>query len=409
MNSSTERLIKYCQIDTQSNPMCSDTPSTQKQFNLAKVLVEDLKALGIEDAYVDEHCYVYGHLPANCTSNAKTIAFIAHMDTSPEYSGENVKPRIIENYDGKDIELCPGVVTKVSDFPQMKSLQGKTLMVTDGSTLLGADDKAGIVAVMEALAYYQAHPEVKHGPMAIAFTPDEEIGAGTKCFDLDVLAADFGYTMDGGAIQVYCDETFNAASAVVKFQGFSIHPGSAKDKMINAMNVAHAFHDLLPKQMRPEYTCDRDGFFHLIRMEGNTDKSKLEYIIRDHDAKKLQEKIDLLHEITSFLQKQYTEETVTLEIKMSYRNMKEIIDQHPDVSRLALEGIRDLGYTPECEAARGGTDGAELSYRGLPCPNLGTGGGNFHGRYEYCCLEELVESTQLILNIMKRHYEENQA
>ncbi len=396
--SAEERLIRYCSIDTQSDPTSAATPSTLKQFDLGNLLVKELKELGLEDACIDEHCYVYAHLPSNC-GEVKKVGFIAHLDTSPDYSGAGVKPRIIECYDGGDIELCEGVVTRAADFPLLAMLKGKRLMVTDGSTLLGADDKAGITAVMEALAWWQEHPEVKHGEICVAFTPDEEIGNGTKYFDLEKFGADFGYTMDGGALQGYCDETFNAASAVVKFQGFTIHPGSAKNRMINAMNVAHEFHGMLPGYMRPEHTEDREGFIHLTNMSGACDTAVLKYIIRDHDADKLEEMIGIMHSAEDFLNCLYGAGTVTVEITYAYRNMKEIIDANPEVSERALRALNEIGYPPVRVAVRGGTDGAQLSFRGLPCPNLGTGAGNYHGRYEYCCIDELEDASRLIRTI----------
>lgn len=405
--SAVERLLRYVKIDTQSDPESGKHPSTDKQFDLANLLVEELKELGIKDAFVDEYCYVYGHLEANVENNAKTVGFLAHMDTAPDYSGTNVNPRIIENYDGEDIELAPGVVTKVSDFPQMKELKGKDLIVTDGSTLLGADDKAGIVAIMEALAYYKEHPECKHGRISIAFTPDEEIGEGTKNFNLEVFDADFGYTMDGGEIQEYSDETFNAASATVKIQGFAIHPGSAKDKMINAGNVAIEFHQMLPAHMRPEHTEGREGFILLSKITGSIEKAEIQYALRDHDAKKIEKQMELLQNTMLYLNQKYGEGTVSVEFKQTYRNMKEKIDLYPEISRIAKEAITELGYEVHYEAIRGGTDGAELSYRGLPCPNLGTGGGNYHGRYEYCCIQQLEESTKLILLIVDKILKEN--
>ncbi|MBR2990584.1 MAG: peptidase T [Solobacterium sp.] len=395
-----ERFINYAKIDTKSDPYSETKPSTMKQFDLAKVLLEELKSLGIEDACVDEKCFVYGHLESNTETSAPTVGFIAHMDTAPDYSGTGVRPRIIENYDGGDIELGDGVVTKVSDFPAMKELKGKTLIVTDGSTLLGGDDKAGIAAIMDTLQYYREHPEVRHGRIAVAFTPDEEIGTGIHGFDIERFDAKFAYTMDGGQVWMYCDETFNAASALVEIRGFSIHPGTAKDKMINASNVGIAFHNMFPGYMRPEHTEGRDGFIHLTRFEGSTDKAVMEYIIRDHDAGKLEEKIALMQKAEAYINAQYGEGTCTLTITPQYRNMKEIVDLYPEVSRYAMDSIRELGYEPGIEAARGGTDGAQLCFRGLPCPNLGTGDRNAHGRYEYVVVEELRQSAELIRSII---------
>lgn len=402
MMKAEERLIRYACVPTMSDPDSSTSPSSSKQLVLGKMLVEELKELGVDDAYMSEFGYVYGHLPSNIDKNVQTVGFVAHMDTSPDFNDEGAKPRIIRNYDGKDIELCPGVVTKIADFPQMVDLKGKDIIVTDGSTLLGADDKAGITAIMQALEYYQEHSEVKHGPIAIAFTPDEEIGRGTEHFDIDAFHADFGYTMDGGEIKYYCDETFNAASAVLTVHGFSIHPGSAKDKMINAQNVAIEFHSLLPAYMRPEHTENRDGFIHLTRMSGSCNDAELEYIIRDHDATKLEDKIQLMERSAKWINDLYGEGTVELKIERAYRNMKEIISKHPEVSEIAWSALEELGLNPELEPARGGTDGASLSYMGIPCPNLGTGAGNMHGRYEYCCINELEQASELIRIIVRK-------
>ncbi len=406
--SAAEKLIRYCRIDTQSDPKNSGTvPSTEKQFDLARLLEKELKELGLQDVKLDEeHCYVYAKLPSNLDHPAKKVGFIAHMDTAPDYSGTNVQPRIIENYDGGDITLAEGVVTKVSDFPQMKELKGKTLIVTDGSTLLGADDKAGIAAIMEAMEYLTAHPEVRHGDISVGFTPDEEIGNGPKYFDLETFGADFAYTMDGGQVRYLCDETFNAASAVIDIAGFSIHPGSAKDKMINAAGTAAQIHCSLPAHMRPEHTEKYDGFFHLTELNGTMDSAHMEYIIRDHDGNKLEKKKEILRKAVALMNEELGSEAVKLTITDGYRNMKEILDEHPEVSEIAWRSIEDLGLTPGRESARGGTDGAVLTYMGLPCPNLGTGGGNAHGRYEYCCVEELEQACGLILNIIKRTGEE---
>ena len=404
--SAVERLIRYCRIDTQSDPDSGTSPSAQKEFDLAELLLRELKELGIEDAVLDEHCYIYGHLEANTEKELPTAGFIAHMDTAPDFSGANVCPRIIENYDGGDIWLNNTVVTKVSQFPQMKELKGKTLMVTDGNTLLGADDKAGITAIMEALCTWKDHPEIPHGRIAIAFTPDEEIGRGTEHFDLERFAADFAYTMDGDAIRYYADETFNAAAAVVQFQGFSIHPGSAKNKLVNALNAAVDFHSLLPAHLRPEHTEKKEGFIHLHGMEGNGETAKMVYIIREHDAAKFAALKDLLREAERHINAVYGAGTASLTITDSYCNMKEYINARPDVMRYALKAYAALGIDAECEPVRGGTDGAMLSAKGLPCPNLGTGGGNFHGRYEYCCIEELEMASDLIVEIARQIAEE---
>lgn len=404
--SAEERLIRYCRVDTQSDPKNDgETPSTRKQFDLAKILEQELKELGLENVELDEHCYVYGWLPANTDVKAKTVGFIAHMDTAPDFSGKDVKPRIIEDFDGNDIVLNPEVVLKMEDFPQMRDLKGKRLMVTDGNTLLGADDKAGVTCIMEAMAYLHEHPEVKHGRIAVAFTPDEEIGNGPKYFDVKKFGADFAYTMDGGEIAEFSEETFNAASASVAFKGFSIHPGSAKNKMVNAASLACQFQEILPEHMTPEHTEGREGFIHLTEMSGNTEEAHLSYIIRDHDAKKLAEKKQLLTQTASYINIMHGEGSCEITFKDAYHNMYEVLKDVPEVRQIAWKSLEELGIEPHDEPIRGGTDGAELSFRGLPCPNLGNGGGNFHGRYEYCVIEELEQACQLVLNIIKNTQE----
>ena len=399
--SAQERLMRYCSIDTQSDPNNEgETPSSQKQFDLARMLVKELKELGLEDVELDEHCYVYGRLPSNLGHPSKTVGFLAHMDTAPDFSGANVKPRIIEGFDGCDIQLNEEVVLRMDDFPAMRNLKGKTLMVTDGNTLLGADDKAGITCIMEALEYLKTNKDTPHGDIAIAFTPDEEIGNGPKYFNVEKFNADFAYTMDGGTVSELSSETFNAASAEVEFNGFTIHPGSAKGKMINAASVACEFNSLLPRHMRPEHTEGRDGFIHLISMSGACEHALLSYILRDHDAGLLEKKKDILKNAASYLNSVYGEGTIKVDIRDSYRNMKEVIDANPECIVIATQAMKRLGITPLCEPVRGGTDGARLSFMGLPCPNLGNGGGNFHGRYEYCVMEELEMARDVILNIV---------
>jgi len=399
--SAEERLIRYCQVDTQSDPSHEDvTPSSQKQFDLAKILKEELEELGVKDVVLDEHCYVYGKLPSNLSEPVKKVGFIAHMDTAPDFSGTNVKPRIIECFDGEDIVLNDTMVTRMSDFPQMKELKGKRLMVTDGTTLLGADDKAGIVAIMEALVYLKEHPEYPHGEIRVGFTPDEEIGNGTKYFSIEQFDADFAYTMDGGTVSELSDETFNAASAVVKFQGFSIHPGSAKNKMINAARIATQYQQALPEYMTPEHTEDREGFIHLHGMQGNVETAVLDYIIRDHDKQKLEEKKEILKKACEYFNTVYGKQVCTIEIRDSYPNMKSVLQEKPEAVDIAWKVLEGMGFNVVNEPVRGGTDGAMLTIRGLPCPNLGAGGGNFHGPYEYCVMEELEQATEVILKII---------
>lgn len=397
-----ERFIRYCQIDTQSDPNNeSVTPSSEKQFELAKVLKEELEELGLENVQLDEHCYVYGWLPSNVTHDTKTVGFIAHMDTAPDYSGTGVNPRIIDSYDGKDIALSESVTMKVEDFPDLLNAKGKRLIVTDGSTLLGGDDKAGIAAIIDSLQYYHDHPEAKHGRIAIGFTPDEEIGNGPKYFDIEKFGADFAYTMDGGEIEELSDETFNAASAKLTFHGFSIHPGSAKNKMINAAALACEYHNLLPEHMTPEHTEGREGFIHLTSISASSASATSQYIIRDHDRTKLNEKKKLMEDAVRYMNALHGDGCVEIEVMDAYHNMKEVLLEHPDAVNTARKAMHALGLKAVSDPVRGGTDGAELSLRGLPCPNLGTGDRNCHGRYEYVIVEELHKSSELIRKIVE--------
>ena len=400
--SAAERLIRYCKIDTQSDPANEqETPSSKKQFDLANLLVEELKELGLQDVSVDEHCYVYAKLPSNLDKKVETVGFIAHMDTAPDFSGTGVNPRIIENFDGKDIALNKDVTLSMERFPWMKEFKGKRLMVTDGNTLLGAYDKAGITSIMEALVYLHDHPEVKHGEIAIGFTPDEEIGNGPRFFDVKKFGAKFAYTMDGGTVRELSDETFNAASAVLHFSGRSIHPGSAKNRMINAAKLACEYQTMMPAHAVPEHTELWEGFIHLHNMKGDVESAELEYIIRDHDYQKLTAKKELMLKAAEFINTKYGEGTVTIEIKDSYRNMKEVLDKDPTAVIVAKKSMEELGIHILQEPIRGGTDGAQLSFMGLPCPNIGCGGGNFHGRFEYCVIDELELSIQVILKIIQ--------
>ncbi len=400
--SAAEKLIRYCKVDTQSDPKSGTHPSSSKEFVLAEMLVKELKELGLKDAECDDKCYVYAHLESNLDHEAPAVGFIAHMDTAPDFTGTGVNPRIIENYDGGDIALNEEIATRVSLFPQMKKLKGKTLLVTDGNTLLGADDKAGIACIMQALEEWQNDPSLKHGRICVAFTPDEEIGEGPDYFDFARMGADFAYTMDGDAVKIMSDETFNASSAVVHFRGFSIHPGEAKDRMINAGEIACRFAASLPEAMTPEHTEGKEGFIHLCGMHGNVETAELEYILRDHDVKKIQDKKDLMQKVCDLFNEEYGAGTAEISFADQYRNMKEVLSEHPEVSEIAWKSIQDLGLVPENVPIRGGTDGAQLSFRGLPCPNLGNGGGNFHGRYEYCVLEELEQAARLVRRIAER-------
>ena len=408
MKSTEERLMRYCRIDTQSDENNLEvTPSTEKQFDLARMLEKEMKEMGLSDVYLDEHCYVYGLLKSNVSYPVKKIGFVAHMDTAPQFSGTNVNPQLIRNYDGKEIRLNDTMVITTEEYPDLLDQTGKTIMTADGSTLLGADDKAGIVAIMEAVQYLIDHPEIPHGDIAVGFTPDEEIGNGPKYFDLERFGCEFGYTMDGGAVNEMAYETFNAASAKVKVAGFSIHPGSAKGKMINAASIAANFHEMTPKHMRPEFTEGREGFIHLTGMSGDCDHAELVYILRDHDLAKMEHQKVILKDIAAYLNSVYGEGTVTVEIKDVYHNMAEVFTDHPEALQIADEALRSFGLVPDKAPVRGGTDGATFSLRGMPCPNLGCGGRNFHGPFEYCVMEELDQSVEVILKIVELVSKEN--
>ena len=397
-----ERLLKYVKVHTTSDPNSGTHPSTLRQFDLAKILVEELKELGLTDAHVDEHCYVYATLPATPgQESAAPLGLIAHMDTADDASGENVRPQIHENYDGEAVTLpATGTVLDPKVFPFLREMKGQTLITTDGSTLLGADDKAGVAEIMTALERIIAENR-PHGKLCIGFTPDEEIGEGASLFDIPGFGADFAYTVDGGDVGGIEYENFNAASATVTIHGFSVHPGSAKDAMINASNVAMEFHMALPVMARPETTEGYQGFYHLCQMYGDVTEAKLGYILRDHDASKLQFKKDNLLHIACYLNGKYGPGTVEVEIKDSYRNMLEKIKPHFHLVENARKAIEKAGLTPEEVPVRGGTDGATLSWKGLPCPNLGTGGFNFHGVCECTTVERMDKATEILLNIVE--------
>ena len=397
-----ERLLKYVKVHTTSDPNSGTHPSTLRQFDLAKILVEELKELGLTDAHVDEHCYVYATLPATPgQESAAPLGLIAHMDTADDASGENVRPQIHENYDGEAVTLpATGTVLDPKVFPFLREMKGQTLITTDGSTLLGADDKAGVAEIMTAAQQLLAMGG-RHATLKIGFTPDEEIGRGADRFDVKGFGADFAYTADGGPVGEIEYENFNAAAATVTIHGFSVHPGSAKDAMINASNVAMEFHTALPIMARPETTEGRQGFYHLCQMYGDVTNAKLGYILRDHDADKLQYKKDNLLHIADYLNGKYGPGTVEVEIKDSYRNMLEKIKPHFHLVENARKAIEKAGLTPEEVPVRGGTDGATLSWKGLPCPNLGTGGFNFHGVCECTTVERMDKATEILLNIVE--------
>ena len=397
-----ERLLRYAQVYTTSDPHSGTHPSSQRQFDLARLLVEEMKELGIQDAAVDEHCYVYGTIPATPGyENQPALGLIAHMDTVADAPGENVKPVLHENYDGQDVVLPgTGAVLKVSTFPFLASLKGETLITSDGSTLLGADDKSGIAEILTA-AETVLTQGLPHGKLCIGFTPDEEIGEGADLFDLARFGAEFAYTVDGGDVGGIEYENFNAASATVTIRGLSVHTGSAKNAMINASNVAMEFHMALPMMARPETTEGRQGFFHLCQMYGDVNEAKLGYILRDHDASRLEEKKEEMLQLADWLNGRYGEGTVTVELKDGYRNMIEKIKPHFHLVENARTAIRMAGLEPEEIPVRGGTDGAVLSWKGLPCPNLGTGGFNFHGVFECTTVERMDKAAQVLLNIIQ--------
>lgn len=396
-----ERLIRYAQVYTTSDPDSQTCPTTARQFDLAYKLVEELKNIGVSDARVDEFCYVYGTIPATHGCEDKpAIGLIAHMDTAPDASGENVKPMLHENYDGCDLTLSGGTVLSVKKFPFLSAMKGETLITSDGTTLLGADDKAGIAEIMTA-AERLIGSNIPHGKICIGFTPDEEVGSGADRFDVPGFGAQYAYTVDGGDVGGIEYENFNAASAVVEIKGFSVHPGESKDTMINASNVAFEFHGAIPAMERPEHTAGREGFYHLTDMSGDVSSAKLEYILRDHDAAKLEYKKEIMYHIADCLNGKYGEGTVAVTIKDSYQNMAEMIKPHFHLVETASEAIRMVGLEPEMVPVRGGTDGARLSWMGLPCPNLGTGGFNFHGTAECITAERMDKAVEILLNIVQ--------
>ena len=405
MEKVTDRFLRYVQIDTQSDEEGTGTPTTAKQHELARLLVEELTEMGAEEiTYDKEHCYVYASIPATEGMEKKPVmGFISHMDTSPAVSGANVRPRIITAYDGEDIVLNSGlgIVMKTADFPELKEYQGKSLIVTDGTTLLGADDKAGVAEIMTMAEYLLSHRDVPHGKLRIGFTPDEEVGAGADHFDVKLFSADCAYTVDGGKLGELEYENFNAAGARVTFHGRSVHPGDAKNKMKNALLTAMEFQGMLPVSENPMYTEKYEGFYHLDALNGDIERAVADYIIRDHSREKFEQKKALFEKAGAFLNEKYGEGTVEIELKDSYYNMKEIIEDHMELIDHAMEAMREAGVEPVVVPIRGGTDGARLSYMGLPCPNLCTGGHNFHGRFEYICIESMEAVVRILLNLAR--------
>ncbi len=394
-----ERFLTYTRFATTSNEESTVCPSNPDEFLLANHLVEELKQLGIRDARVDEQCFVYGTLEANVTNTCPTIGFLAHMDTSDAASGKDVKARVIENYDGKDIELSEGIYTRVAEYPDLAELKGKTIVVTDGTTLLGADDKAGIAIIMDFLQKCQEDENIKHGKILVCFSPDEEIGTGIQHIDLSQFPADYAYTVDGGKVNEVTYECFNGASAELVFHGNSIHPGSAKGKMINACQLAIDFHNLLPVFDRPEFTEKREGFNHLLGMEGDCTRASSAYIIRNHDAELFEKQIRQFEMIRDFMNERYGKPVVELKIRRAYRNMKECFEGKQYIIENAEKAIRELGYQVENEPIRGGTDGSQLSFMGIPTPNLGTGGLYYHGNHELLCVDDMKTMVQIVIKI----------
>lgn len=401
MSDVVERFLRYVKIDTQSDLSSTTSPSTAKQFDLARLLVDELRSIGLRDVSLDENCYVTATLQANSSKKAPVIGFIAHMDTSTEMSGAGVNPRLVEKYDGGDIVLNPekGIVLSPREFPELLRYKGQTLITTDGNTLLGSDDKSGVAEIMAAIQYLVEHPEIQHGTIKVAFTPDEEVNRGTEHFDVEKFGVDFAYTVDGGEIGKLQYENFNAARSKIRIQGRNVHPGEAKNKMINALLVAMELNALLPAAERPEHTEGYEGFYHLMELEGKPDQARMGYIIRDHDRTRFEQRKTWLQRSVEFLNARYGPSTITIEIHDQYYNMREKIEPVWHIIELAENAMRAVGVEPKVVPIRGGTDGAKLSYMGLPCPNLFTGGHNFHGRYEYVPVESMEKAVEVIVKI----------
>jgi len=395
-----DRFMKYARIDTQSDEQSTQMPSSQKQFNLAKEVEKEALEMGLSDVSLDNHCYLMATLPSNTRKEIPVIGFIAHFDTSPDMSGENVNPRLVKKYDGNDIVLNEDkkVILSPSDFPELLRHVGEDIIVTDGNTLLGADDKAGIAEIMTAMQYLLDHPEIEHGKIRIAFTPDEEIGRGADKFDVAKFGAEWAYTMDGSEVGELEYENFNAASAKIEIQGRNVHPGYAKNKMINALHVANELVALLPEDERPETTEGYEGFYHLISQNGTVDEAKLSFIIRDHDRAKFVQRKELMKSAVAVLNQKY-DNRLKLELKDQYYNMREKVEPVKHVIDYAFRAMEEVGVKPNIKPIRGGTDGARLSFMGLPCPNIFAGGMNFHGRYEFLPVPSLEKASEVIVKI----------
>ena len=402
-----DRFLRYVAVDTQSDPESESQPSAAKELDLLKMLKDELVAMGVE-ATLDEHGYVMGRIPSNCgKADVPAVGFIAHADTAPDASGAGIKPQIIENYDGGEIPLkgVPGLSLKPDEFPEMKDYVGQTLITTDGTTLLGADDKAGIAEIMDAVQYIVGHPEFKHGDIMIGFTPDEEIGRGVVKFDVAKFGAKYAYTLDGGAVGELEYENFNAAGATVTIQGRNVHPGTAKGKMKNAILIGMELNSLLPVDQKPEYTCGYEGFFHLISFKGEVESATFSYIIRDHDMDLYEQKKAYMQKCVDFINEKYGAGTATVEIRHQYYNMRKEVEPHYHIVEKAMKAMEMEGITPKIQPIRGGTDGANLSFMGLPCPNIFAGGHNFHGKMEYVPLESMEKASKVILNIIRLYAE----
>ena len=399
-----ERFLKYVSFDTQSAEDSETTPSTEKQWILARYLKEELEGIGLTEVEIDEHAYVYATLPANTDKPLPTVGFIAHMDTSPDCSGKDVKPRIVKDYDGSDIVLdeAAGIVTSPKKFPELLDHVGEDIIVTDGHTLLGADDKAGIAEIVQAMVYLIAHPEIKHGRIRVGFNPDEEIGLGAHRFNVEKFGCDFAYTMDGGELGELEFENFNAASAKVEVTGVSVHPGYAKNKMVNAARVATEYASLMPAAETPERTTEYEGFYHLLGMNGNVEKASLTYIIRDHSRARFEERKEYAAAVGELLNKKYGAGTVKVTLADQYYNMREKVEPVMHIIDTALDAMKDCGIQPRVRAIRGGTDGAQLSFKGLPCPNIFAGGLNFHGPHEFLPIPSLEKASMVVVKICER-------
>lgn len=398
-----ERFLKYVSIHTTSDENTDLVPSTPQQMEFAKILAEELKDMGMQDVSLDKKGYLMATLPSNIDKDVPTVGFISHLDTSPDMSGKNVKPRIVENYDGNDIILNEkeNIVLSPKQFPELTMYRGQSLVVTNGLTLLGADDKAGIAEIMTAMDYFIKNPDVKHGKVRIAFNPDEEIGLGAHHFDVEKFGCQFAYTMDGGEIGELEYENFNAAGAKVTFYGTNVHPGYAKNKMVNSMKIATKFMATVPANESPEYTDGYEGFYHLTGIGGDVEKTTVSYIIRDHDRKKFEERKAHLQMLVDKINSEFGDNTATLEVKDQYYNMKEKVEPVKYIVDIASEAIRQAGVEPKVKPIRGGTDGAQLSFKGLPCPNIFAGGHNFHGKYEFVPIQSMEKATEVIKNIIK--------